>query len=76
MAEIRITALRHSSLQEIPLEEKDVVSTGILKIKYPELSLADCVVVNLGKKHKATVITTERRILRVKGLKAIKLEYD
>ena len=75
IAEIRITALRHTNIQEKPLEENDVVSTGMLKIKFPELSLADCIVVNLGEKSKATVITTEREITRVEGLKTIKLDF-
>ena len=76
VAEIRITALRHSDIIEEPLEENDIVHTGMLKIKYPELSLADCVVANLGIKHKATVVTTEKEMTGIEGLKVIKLDYD
>ena len=63
--------------QRIPKkkEESDVASIGMLKVKHQKLSLADCVVTHIAKKHNALILTTEEEITKIKGLKTRKISY-
>ncbi|NHJ03160.1 MAG: type II toxin-antitoxin system VapC family toxin [Candidatus Heimdallarchaeota archaeon] len=75
VAQVRLVALRQVPLIEEPIKEVDVLEIGILKTKHPELSLADCVLVQLAKKKRGTLLTTEEGITQIKGVKVYKFEF-
>ncbi len=75
VAQIRLVALRQVPIIEEPISEEEVLGIGMLKVKHSNLSLADCVLVQLAKKHHATILTTEKPITTVKGIKAKKFSY-
>lgn len=72
---LRTQTLRESSLTEYILQEKDTYVVGKSKLDYPFLSMIDAVVVATAKGTGSTIITTDGDFLRVKGVKAKKLEF-
>lgn len=75
VAQIRLVALRQAPIFEEPIAESDVFEIGMLKVKHSRLSLADCVLIQLAKKINATILTTEKEITTIKGVKALKINY-
>ncbi len=75
IAQIRLVALRQAPIIEESLDEVDVFGVGMLKIKHSNLSLADCVLIQLGKRHHATILTTEKEITKIKDVKTKKISY-
>jgi predicted nucleic acid-binding protein len=75
VAQIRLVALRQVPIIEEVISEEEVLGIGMLKIKHSNLSLVDCVLVQLAKKHHATILTTENPITTIKGIKARKFSY-
>ena len=75
VAQIRLVALRQVPIIEEPISEEEVLGIGMLKVKHSNLSLADCVLIQLAKRHQATILTTEKPITTVKGIKAKKILY-
>ncbi len=75
VAQIRLVALRQVPIIEEPISEEEVLGIGMLKVKHSNLSLADCVLIQLAKRYDATILTTEKPITTVKGIKAKKIPY-
>ena len=75
VAQIRLVALRQVPIIEEPISEEEVLGIGMLKVEHSYLSLADCVLVQLAKRHHATILTTEKPITTVKGIKTKKISY-
>lgn len=75
VAQIRLVALRQVPIIEESISESDVLGIGMLKVKHSNLSLADCVLIQLAKKYNATILTTEREITTIKGVKAKKIIF-
>ena len=75
LAKMRVESVVNSSLTSLTLKEQSIYQIGELKVKHPELSLADSVLIALSKEHNSTIITTERLMTELKGVKAIKINY-
>ena len=75
LAKMRVESVVNSSLTSLTLKEQSIYQIGELKVKHPELSLADSVLIALSKEHSSTIITTERLLTELKGVKAIKINY-
>ena len=75
VAQIRLVALRQVPIIEEAISEEEVLGIGMLKVKHSNLSLADCVLVQLATRHHATILTTEKPITTIKGIKAKRLSF-
>ena len=60
---------------EIVLEAEDKFEVGELKIKNPELSMVDTIILTLSRKYGATLLTTDTPLSKVKGYSTIKVKY-
>ncbi|MHA1990821.1 MAG: PIN domain-containing protein [Candidatus Hodarchaeales archaeon] len=75
IAQIRIVALRNTKIREEIIEEEDIYTIGTIKLNNKHLSLADCILVCIAMKRKATILSTETGFEKIKEVKTIKLEY-
>lgn len=73
-AEVRTISIL-DILEEISMQSEDKFDVGELKIKNPELSMVDAIILTLSDRYKATLLTTDTPITEVKGYKTIKLIY-
>ena len=68
----RHTLLRNSPISIVSVEEDLTVGAAKLKLKYYNvLSLADCYLIALAKKNKATIITTDQNVRDVNEVPTI-----
>ena len=64
---VRHSMLRSSPIVVVGLDEELTVEAAKLKLKYYDrLSLADCYLIALAKRNRATIITTDNAIKEVK----------
>jgi predicted nucleic acid-binding protein len=75
IAQIKITALRKSSLEEFQLNNDHYIQVGNIKVAYPNLSFVDAVVVSTAKLIHGKIITTEVPMTKIPHLKAEKLKF-
>ncbi len=73
-AQIRTLALLEI-LEEITMTSDDKFEVGELKVKNSELSMVDAVILTLTERYRATLLTTDEPLTRVKGYKILKLDY-
>ena len=68
----RHTLLRNSPINIVSIEEELTVRAARLKLNYYNvLSLADCYLIALAKKNKATIITTDQNVKNVNEVRTI-----
>lgn len=75
LARMRAESIINSQLITLILNEETVFTIGEFKVKHPELSLADSVLIALSKENHSTIITSEKLITEIKGVKAKKINY-
>ena len=73
-AEVRTISIL-DILEEISIQSDDKFDVGELKIKNPELSIVDAIILTLSDRYKGTLLTTDTPITEVKGYKTMKLIY-
>ena len=71
----RLVSIHQKNFIESAIEQSDIIKIGIIKVKYPKLSLVDCTLANIGLVKNATVVTTEEPITKVEKLRVIKLDF-
>jgi predicted nucleic acid-binding protein len=75
IAQVRLVALRQKGFIEEIIGESDVYQIGMMKIKYSNLSIADCVLVQTAVNNKGVIITTEKPITDLKKVKSTKIDF-
>ena len=75
VALVRLALIRRTGISEEEMPHQEVINVGLLKLKYPRLSLADCIIANLAIGRRAKLLTTEDELAGVAGLKVEKLEF-
>lgn len=73
-AEVRTISIL-DILEEITMTSEDKFDVGELKIKNPELSMVDAIILTLSDKYRATLLTTDTPITEVKGYTTKKFAY-
>jgi predicted nucleic acid-binding protein len=75
LARMRLESIINSSLETLSLDENAIFKVGEMKVKHPELSLADAVLVALSKNSNSTILTTDNPLTKIKGIKSKKIDY-
>ena len=75
VARIRFVALRNSKLHIRTLEDSLLIEAGRLKCQFNFVSLADSFVVGLALLEKCTLLTTDKKLSEIPGLKVEKVEF-
>ena len=73
-AEMRTISVSET-MEELTLEIGDKFDVGELKVKNPELSIVDAVIMTLADRVGATILTTDGLITKEKGYSSIKLDF-
>ena len=72
VADLRYYQIRRTSLRMIETDEDLARIAGVEKCRQPaKLSLADCYVLALAKRFRATILTTDRELAKVKDVRSI-----
>jgi len=68
-AKIRYLTLLRSGLEIIPIDNDITYKAGILKCKYPNVPMGDCIIAVIAKKYKAKVLTDDPHFDEIKEVK-------
>ena len=67
IAKHRVEGLLESKMEIVTLHDEILFMAGEYKVKFPELSIVDSMLVAFGRKSGSTIITTEFPLTQLKG---------
>ena len=68
-AKIRYLTLLRSGLENVPMHDDVAYGAGILKCKYPNVPMGDCIIAVVAKKHNAKVLIDDPHFDEIKEVK-------
>ena len=75
LANMRVEGLMSSKLIFLTIDETAMYKTGEMKVKHPELSIADAVLIALSSENNSTILRTETVIPKINDVKSKKIDY-
>jgi len=68
-AKVRYFALLRSGLEIVPIDKDIAYQAGILKCRYPNVPIGDCIIAVVAKKYNANVLTDDPHFDEIKEVK-------
>jgi len=75
VAQIRFVSVEKSPIRIIPLDRSFCLDAGKMKTQYNFVSLADAFALSLSRKYHGILLTTDRSLEAVSGIKVHKITY-